>query len=83
MRVLSFSEATDSSYRIQFDPNMNFEYFCYLPPGEHVALAPNDEADSDMEQIEEETAVEEGETENGEKGEERDAKRRKTQDSEY
>lgn len=44
-------------------------------------LAPNDEADSEMEVIEEEVAVE-GEPEK-DKEEERDAKRRKTEDSEY
>jgi paired amphipathic helix protein Sin3a len=81
LRVLSLSEATDSYYRIQFDPTMNFEYFCYLPPGEQVVLARKDDPYSEMEVIEEEEGMEEDETENGKKEEERDAKRRKTEGS--
>lgn len=52
LRVLSHSETTDASYRIQFDPAEEVEYFCYLAPGDQVLLAP--EADEEMETVEEE-----------------------------
>jgi hypothetical protein len=49
---LSHSETTDASYRIQFDPAEEVEYFCYVAPGDQVLLAPD--ADEEMETVEEE-----------------------------
>lgn len=83
---MSHSETTDASYRIQFDPAEETEYFCYLGPGEQVLLAPDEEPYDEMESIEEEVRetvmlegdaeMEEGEIEAGE----RDAKRQRVGD---
>jgi hypothetical protein len=54
LRVLSYSETTDASYRIQFDPIEEFHYFCYLAPGEQVLLAPGDDSNDEMEAVDEE-----------------------------
>lgn len=87
LRVLSYSETTDASYRIQFDPDEEFEYFCYLAPGDQVLLAPDEEANDEMETVEEEEEVDAAsgdvEMEDGEiESEERDAKRQKIDDGE-
>lgn len=57
---MSQSETTDATYRIQFDPVEEFEYFGYLAPGEEVLLAPSEEADEDMEAVDEEAAADDG-----------------------
>lgn len=87
MRVLSQSESADASYRIQFDPNEGVECFCYLEPGAQVLLAPGENGDQDMKNMdegeevvatmgkEEDAKMEEGEMES----EERDAKRQKVE----
>jgi len=85
LRVLSHSETTDASYRIQFDPTEEFEYFCYLAPGDQVLFAPDEDANEEVETIENEKEVDaavddEGNTEmeDGEiEVEGRDAKRQK------
>lgn len=59
LRILSYSETTDASYRIQFDPIEEFQYFCYLAPGEQVLLAPGDDSDDEMEAVDEEDGEEE------------------------
>jgi hypothetical protein len=61
LRVLSYSETTDASYRIQFDPTEEFHYFCYLAPGEQVLLAPGDDSNDDMEAVDEDEEEEEEE----------------------
>lgn len=64
MRVLSFSETTDASYRLQFDPIEEHHYFCYLEPGERVMLEPEEvtsRAAVPMETMEEEDVEEDEE----------------------
>ena len=46
--MLSFSETTDACYRIQFDPVVEFQYFCYLAPGDEVLWAPEEESDDEI-----------------------------------
>lgn len=84
LRVLSHSEATDASYRIQFDPEEEYEYFCFLAPGEEVLLAPDESEENDeMDAMEEEVFPDEDgddAMEDDVEAEERDAKRQKLDD---
>ena len=86
--MLSYSETTDASYRIQFDPMEEYQYFCYLAPGEQVLLAPNEELNEEMDTVEDEDECEEAAMdEEGDEemevrefdGGERDAKRQKVE----
>jgi hypothetical protein len=68
LRVLSYSETTDASYRIQFDPIKEFHYFCYLAPGEQVLLAPGDDSNDETEAVDEDEEEEEDATMDEEAG---------------